>query len=114
MITFRVMVCLLVFALPWLSSGQAILKGTLNANELKLYNDAKVAAQKGDLKKSNAKFTDLLKTQPQFVEGILRLASNYFTAKDFAKAESLFSSAISVDPEFDTEMYYSMAMSQVS
>ena len=114
MITFRVIVCLLVFALPWLSSGQAILKEALNAKELKLYNDAKVAAQKGDLKKSNAKFTDLLKTQPQFVEGILRLASNHFTAKDFAKAESLFSSAIAVDPEFDTEMYYSMAMSQLS
>ena len=114
MITFRVIVCLLVFALPWLSSGQAILKGSLNAKELKLYNDAKVAAQKGDLKRSNAKFTDLLKTQPQFVEGILRLASNHFTAKDFAKAESLFSSAIAVDPEFDTEMYYSMAMSQLS
>ncbi|HLO55838.1 MAG TPA: OmpA family protein [Saprospiraceae bacterium] len=114
MITFRVIVCLIVFALPWLSSGQAILKGALNAKELKLYNDAKVAAQKGDLKKSNAKFTDLLKSQPQFVEGILRLASNHFTAKDYAKAESLFSSAITIDPEFDTEMYYSMAMSQVS
>lgn len=114
MITFRVIVCLLVFAFPWLSSGQAILKESLNAKELKLYNEAKVAAQKGDLKKSNSKFTDLLKTQPQFVEGILRLASNHFTAKDFAKAESLFSSAITIDPEFDTEMYYSMAMSQVS
>ena len=91
-----------------------IQKGDLNAKELKLYNDAKVAAQKGDLKKSNAKFTDLLEKQPTFVEGVLRLASNHFTEKEYAKAELLFSKAISLDPQFDTEMYFSMAMTLMS
>lgn len=114
MIFFRIIVCLIVFSAPWVSSAQAIQKGDLSAKELKMYNDAKVAAQKGDLKKSNTRYMDLLKKQPKFVEGILRLASNHFTTKDFAKAESLFLNAIAIDPAFDTEMYYSMAMAQAS
>jgi flagellar motor protein MotB len=114
MVYFRIIVCLIVFSVPFIISAQVIQKGDLNAKELKLYNDAKVAAQKGDLKKSNAKFTDLLEMQPTFVEGVLRLASNHFTEKEFEKAELLFSKAISLDPQFDTEMYFSMAMTLMS
>lgn len=114
MIYFRIIVCLIVFSVPFIISAQVIQKGDLNAKELKLYNDAKVAAQKGDLKKSNAKFTDLLEMQPTFVEGVLRLASNHFTEKEFEQAELLFSKAISLDPQFDTEMYFSMAMTLMS
>lgn len=113
MVIFRILICLSIFFIPWKLIGQGTLKTEFNAKELKLFNEAKVAAQKGDLKKSNAKYLDLLKSQPKFVEGVLRLASNYFTAEDFMKAETFFTKAITIDPEFDAEMYYSMAMTQV-
>lgn len=114
MAIFRILFFLSIILAPWQSVGQVELKTELNAKELKFYNEAKVAAQKGDLKKSNSKFLKLLKTQPKFIEAILRLASNHFTAKDYSKAETLFADAIAIDPDYDAEMYYSMAMSQVS
>jgi tetratricopeptide (TPR) repeat protein len=86
----------------------------LNPSEIKLFNEAKKAAQSKDFTKSIKKFEQLLKTKPAFVEGILRLASNYHSAGQADKAETLFKSAIEKEPEFDPEMYYSLALIQMA
>lgn len=90
--------------------SQIVSKEQLSVKEISIFNEAKKAAQKGDIKKSIKKFEELLKSQPLFIEGLLRLASNYNSIKSADKSVSLFREAISKAPEFDPEMYYSLAL----
>lgn len=87
-------------------------KGQLTVKEKKLYDEGKKHAQQGNFKKSNDSFEKLLKTKTDFTEGILRLASNYFAQKQYQNAEALFLNAVHIEPEYDPEMYYSLAMVQ--
>ncbi|MBK8628004.1 MAG: PD40 domain-containing protein [Saprospiraceae bacterium] len=85
----------------------------LSPKEKKIYADAKKYAQLGNLIKSNQNFEKLLAVKKDFVEGYLRLASNYFQMKSYEMSERLFQKAIYLAPDFDAEMYYSLAMSQI-
>jgi outer membrane protein OmpA-like peptidoglycan-associated protein len=82
----------------------------LSPKDTKIYSEAKKLAHHGDLKKSNKKYEDLIKSNPDFIEGILRLATNYHSLKDYVKSENLFKQAIQKVPDFDSEVYYSLAM----
>ncbi|MBK9737218.1 MAG: PD40 domain-containing protein [Saprospiraceae bacterium] len=112
-----VLLRIFVFSIMLSTCGMSFCQGTtaldLNPNELKIFSEAKKAAQKGDYKKSNAKYQDLLKKKPDFTEGVLRLASNYFSNKDYLKAEVLFMNAIKINPEYDAEMYFSLAVTEI-
>ncbi|MBC7885140.1 MAG: PD40 domain-containing protein [Saprospiraceae bacterium] len=109
----RYLICVFLWIVPYLIFPQSTLKKDLNPKELKLFNDAKISAQNGNYEKSNNLFEKLLRSKPSFTEGILRLASNYYSLLDREKAETLFTFAISLDPEYDPEMYYSLAKIQM-
>jgi tetratricopeptide (TPR) repeat protein len=87
-------------------------KETLTKKEKKIFEEAKTYAKSGALKKSNDKFLKLLSAKPDFTEAYLRLASNYYQQKSFLPAEENFKKAINLQPDFDPEMYYSLAMVQ--
>ncbi len=93
-------------------SSQVITKDQLSVTEKNLFNDAKKASQSGDIQKSNKKYLELLKLQPNFAEAKLRLASNYFSMKLADKAEQLFQETINQFPDYDPEMYFSLATIQ--
>ncbi len=92
--------------------GQISLAESLSENEKKMLVEGKKAAQKGDLKKSNKYFEGLLKSKPDFIEGLLRLATNYYQLKNYEKSEAMFQNAIALAPEYDNEMYFSLASVQ--
>jgi outer membrane protein OmpA-like peptidoglycan-associated protein/tetratricopeptide (TPR) repeat protein len=101
---------LILLWVPTILLSQSINKRELNKKEEKLFIEAKSAAQKGELEESNEKYTELLSKQPRFVEGILRLASNYYSLGQFSVAETYFIQAIEIDPRYDSEMYYSLGI----
>jgi tetratricopeptide (TPR) repeat protein len=74
----------------------------LSPKDTKIYSEAKKLAHNGDLKKSNKRYEDLIKSNPDFIEGILRLATNYHALKDFVKSENLFKQAIQKVPDYDS------------
>jgi outer membrane protein OmpA-like peptidoglycan-associated protein/Tol biopolymer transport system component len=84
----------------------------LTSKEKKLYDEGKKWAAQGNLKKSNAAFQKLLQTKPNHTEVILRLGTNLFQENDLENAEAQFLKAISLEPQFDREMYYSLAQIQ--
>ena len=90
--------------------SQVTTSGQLSTKDNKLYIEAKKLTLQGDLNKSNKKYEELLKANPFFIEGILRLATNYHSVKEYKKSEILFKEAIKKAPDFDSEMYYSLAM----
>ena len=85
---------------------------SLTENEKNMLAEGKKAAQKGDLKKSNKYFEALIKSKPGFIDGLLRLATNHYQLNNFEKSEALFQDAISLSPDYDTEMYFSLASVQ--
>jgi outer membrane protein OmpA-like peptidoglycan-associated protein/tetratricopeptide (TPR) repeat protein len=105
--------CILIFSFYSCVTVAQSTKDQLTPKEKKIYIEAKKYAQQGNLKKSNDNFEKLLSIKSDFTEGYLRLASNYFQQKNYQKAEEFFQKAISIAPDFDTEMYYSLAMSQI-
>ncbi len=111
MIIRRFILSVLTFFIVSLAvSAQIITKEMLTPKEKKLFDKAKNFGMKGDYNNSNKNFETLLKLRPDFVEGILRLASNYNSLKQLNKAESLFLQAVSIAPQYDPEMYYSLAL----
>jgi len=90
-------------------SGQAT-KEDLSSKLLILFDKAKKEAQKGNLVKSNKHYEKLLKAKPDFAEGGLRMASNWYHLKEYQKAESGFKRVIEAYPDYDPEMYYSLGM----
>ena len=91
-------------------TSQIVVKEQLSPKEIIIFSEAKKAAQSGDIKKSIKKYEELLKSRPQFIEVILRLASNYHSIKSSDKSVALFREAINKAPDFDPEMYYSLAL----
>ena len=108
---FRILLLLLIsnYLLTTHVTGQILVKEQLNAKEAKIFSEAKKCVQIGDFKKSIKKFEELLKLEPNFIEGILRLASNYNSIGELNNAATWFRYAIEQAPDFDAEMYYSMA-----
>jgi len=104
-LSFSLIFCISAFS-------QIVTKEDLSEKEKKIYNEARKAAQSGDLTKSNNKYEDLLKLKPDFMEGLLRLATNYYNQKNLEKSEHLFNLAIDRAPEYDPEMYFSLASVQ--
>jgi outer membrane protein OmpA-like peptidoglycan-associated protein/tetratricopeptide (TPR) repeat protein len=92
--------------------GQKSLAENLTENEKNMLTEGKKAAQKGDLKNSNKHFESLIKSRPDFIEVRLRLATNYYQQKFYEKSESMFQGAIELSPEYDNEMYFSLASVQ--
>lgn len=82
----------------------------LTQKEKVIFQEAKNAAHQGNLKKSNELYIKFLSLKPQYTEAYLRLASNYFQQKSYKDAEENFKNAIAIQPEFDPEMYYSLAV----
>lgn len=106
----KILLTILILISINLVYGQIITPAQLNPKDSKTFAEAKKLVQNGDYKKGNKKYEDLIKSNPYFIEGILRLATNYHTQKEYQKAEVLFKDAIKKAPEFDSEMYYSLAM----
>ncbi len=84
----------------------------LSTKHQKLFEEAKIAAAKGDDKKSIKLYEKLLKANPSFTLGLLNLGGIYYSMKNYAKAEELFANAISIQPDGNPEMYYSLALAQ--
>lgn len=108
----QLMIMAVLLILPLFSFGQSINESQLNKKEAKLFSEAKSLARKGNPDKSIKTFEKLLKKQPLFTEGYLRLGAQYNIQKNYSIAEELFSKAIQLDPDFDPEMYYSLAQIQ--
>lgn len=105
--------CAILFLIvPIFLLGQPTLEPEMDADSKKLFLEGKKAAQLGDLQKSNKIFENLLKKNGEFIEVMLRLASNYYSLKQYDKAETLFKQAITKQPEYNSEMYFSLAMVQ--
>lgn len=104
--TFVIIVCFLLNAFSVISQAKT---SDLTPKENKLYQNARQLANKANYTKSNASYIKLLKSKPTFTEAYLRLGSNYYTLKDYPLAETNFKKAIEIDPNFDNEMYYSLA-----
>ena len=85
----------------------------LTAKEQKIFEEAKSLAQVQKTAKSIDVFTKLIKLRPDFTEGYLRLASQYYVVKSYKLAEDAFIKAIDLDPDYDPEMYYSLAQTEV-
>lgn len=91
------------------TEGQ-IAREQLSPKDKKIFEKARKEAQKGNFIKSNKEYTKLLRSQPDFAEGWLRLASNQYNLKDYKNAESGFLAVIHKYPDYDPEMYYSLGM----
>jgi outer membrane protein OmpA-like peptidoglycan-associated protein/Tol biopolymer transport system component len=92
--------------------GQKNVTENLTENEKNMLAEGKKAAQKGDLKKSNKHFEALIKSRPDFIEVRLRLATNYYQQKSYENSEAMFQGAIEISPDYDNEMYFSLASVQ--
>jgi outer membrane protein OmpA-like peptidoglycan-associated protein/Tol biopolymer transport system component len=84
----------------------------LTPKEKKYYEEGKKWAAQGNFNKSNAAFQKLLQTKPNHTEVLLRLGTNLFQENNVEKAETFFLKAIALEPDFDKEMYYSLAQVQ--
>jgi outer membrane protein OmpA-like peptidoglycan-associated protein len=82
----------------------------LTPKEQKYYDAAKAAAAKGDNKKSIKNYEALLKLNPEYVPALLNLGGIYFTTKVYDKAEQYFAKAITLAPDRNPEMYYSLGL----
>lgn len=94
--------------------GQTINADQLNPREKKIFEEAKSMAKTKKIDKSIDAYIKLLRLRPDFIEGHLRLGSQYYLAKDYAHAEDAFIKAIELDSTYDPEMYYSLAQAEIS
>lgn len=111
-VLYYYMVLLSVVVTPITVFGQSVDVNQLNKKEKKAWDKARQLAHHGKVDKSIDAFESLLKKQPGLTEGHLRLASQYFVKHDYIRAEQSFQKAIEIDPDFDPEMYYSLAQAQ--
>jgi outer membrane protein OmpA-like peptidoglycan-associated protein/tetratricopeptide (TPR) repeat protein len=109
----RTLILCLIMLSTWLSHAQTRTKlDDLSPKDKKAYADAKAAAAKGHLKKSTKIYTKLNMAYPDCPDITARLAANYYSAKDIQRAERLFSEIAARFPDFDPEVYFTLATIQ--
>ena len=74
------------------------------------YKKARAYQRKGQPVKAERLFNKILDRDPYHVPSCLGLAGIYFSSKDFTKAEEMLEKAVSLDPDYDPEMYFSLAL----
>jgi outer membrane protein OmpA-like peptidoglycan-associated protein/tetratricopeptide (TPR) repeat protein len=99
----------LLFLIDSFASSAQVKVSELSAKENKLYQKARLLANKGKYEKSTDLFKKILKSKPTFVEAYARIGGNHYSTKNFVLAESNFRKAIELDPNYDNELYYSLA-----
>lgn len=89
--------------------GQPVSRKDLTKKETKIFTKALKESQRKNYKRSNVLFEKLIKSQPDFIEGSMRYATNLIYLKDFHKAESTIQDVLNRAPDFDPEIYYIFA-----
>ncbi len=92
-----------------MAKSQITTRAELNKKESKWLDTAIKENQKKNYKKSNQLFSNLLKSKPNFLEGKMRLGTSYFNQKNYTSSENLIKEVIDYAPDFDVEVYYTLA-----
>ncbi len=92
--------------------GQNSISPPLTREEKIQFDEAKKWAQQGEYQKSNDVYQSMLKKRPDFIDGKLRMAANFYSMGKKEESERLFLDAISQNPDYDSEMYFSLAIVQ--
>ncbi|NNF34863.1 MAG: OmpA family protein [Saprospiraceae bacterium] len=74
------------------------------------FNEARALQRQGKNVKAIEKYDEVLKKYPNTIDAILAKSGIYFRLKDFNQAESMLLSSIKLDPEYNEEVYYSLAL----
>lgn len=74
------------------------------------FNEARTLQRQGNNEKAIEKYNEVLKKYPNTIDAILAKSGIYFRLKDFNQAESMLLSSIKLDPAYNAEVYYSLAL----
>lgn len=104
-------VCLLVFFSNANLVGQDIIsRSDLDKKSLKTYKQAIKEGRGKKYQKSLTLFNKVLKKHPLFIDGQLRKAGMLHNMKDYAASAKEFEKAIKLAPDYDANMYFSLAI----
>lgn len=90
-------------------NGQIVNREQLTNRESTLLKTAIKENQRKNYKKSIKAFNKLLKAQPRFIEGRMRLATIFLNIRDLTQAEFMIEEVVKEVPDFDPEVYYTLA-----
>ena len=76
----------------------------------KMYQKARSLQRKGEVDKSLKQYQRITKKEPGHVASWLGMTGIYYSQGRYSEAEESLREAIHLDPGFDPEMYYSMAL----
>jgi outer membrane protein OmpA-like peptidoglycan-associated protein/Tol biopolymer transport system component/Tfp pilus assembly protein PilF len=99
----------LIFLLSPSIMSQMVTRENLTKKENTLLEKAIKESKRKDYDKSIKSFKKLLKAQPDFMEGRMRLATVFLNIRDLEKAEKMIEAVVNQVPDFDPEVYYTLA-----
>lgn len=85
-------------------------RSDLDKKSLKTYKEAISEGRKKRYKKSLQLYEKVLKKHPEFIDAQLRKAGMLHNMKDYEQSAIEFEKAISMAPEYDPQMYFSLAI----
>ena len=85
-------------------------RGDLDKKSLKRYKEAISEGRKKNFAKSLKLYDKVLQKHPEFIDAQLRKAGMLHNIKDYENSAIEFEKAIAMAPEYDPQMYYSLAM----
>lgn len=99
----------LIFLLSSSILAQIVTRENLTKKENTLLEKAIKESKRKDYDKSIKSFKKLLKAQPDFMEGRMRLATIFLNIKNLGQAENMIEDVVNQVPDFDPEIYYTLA-----
>jgi outer membrane protein OmpA-like peptidoglycan-associated protein len=94
-----------------ISNAQVIKKRKdLDKNSLKNYKKAITAGRNKKYQKSLDLYNKVLKKHPEFIDAQLRKAGMLHNMKEYDKSAQAFDASIVMAPEYDPQIYYSLAI----
>lgn len=93
-----------------LFAQEVVTRGDLDKKSLKVYKSAIAEGRNKKYKKSLELFNKVLKKYPSFLDAQLRKAGMFYNMKQYAQSAQEFEKAITIDPDYDPQMYFSLAI----
>ena len=104
--------CLLVTCLSAQPGNTIVTKKTVKGKAKKYYEEGRKLSFSGKLNDALKVFNKALEEEPNFIDVQLQVAGIYYEQKAYEKAEAGFEQVITVAPDYNKKVWYSLAFAE--
>lgn len=103
-----ILILFLAFLLPIYSCSQGM--ELLDKKSKKWWTEATQENRRGNSNKALELYDKILEKDPTFIDAYLMKGGIYYNRKDWENAEAMFKRGLEINPEYNKEVYYSLAL----